>query len=306
MAHRTGAGRAATPVVCRSFAGLSWSTTLALSELREIRAIPEYVLDSVPELLVPAADAVPSHHWNDAGGAITLSALRHGRVTYLRVPGLLEARIDGTHADLCVLPGANAPVARHAVLNQILPRVLDGTGELMLHAAMIVIAGKRAILLLGDTCYGKSTLGAAFVKAGSQLLTDDGLRLDPRKGAVRAIPTYPSLRLREDSSAVMCSSGPVPLASRAHEAVGLPVAAIMVLKAPSATIGITVDRMSPADAAMAVVRNSFALDPTDLERARGRLDQIARAVAAVPTYRVDYPRDYARLPEVVACLRGLV
>ena len=224
------------------------------------------------------------------------------------MPGILQACIDGTSISVCAEPTADGACVRHSLLNQVLPRALDGAGELMLHAAAVADSGKPALLLLGDTCYGKSTLGAAFARGGAHLLGDDGVRLDVGGAVIRAMPTYPSLRLRPDSHAALQGStltaSPPPDVD--GEASGVAVGAIVVLGAPGADADVSVNRLAPGTALMALVQNSFALDPTDLTRAQQRLAQAARVLAAVAVYRMGYPREYACLPEVIVRLRGLL
>ncbi len=49
---------------------------------------------------------------------------------------------------------------------------------------------------------------------------------------------------------------------------------------------------------MALVEQSFALDPTDILCAQQRLRRASEVASAVPTFMLSYPRDYACLPEV--------
>ena len=57
---------------------------------------------------------------------------------------------------------------------------------------------------------------------------------------------------------------------------------------------------------MALVENSFSLDPSDVSEAAKRLDAASAVARNVPMFQITYPRDYARLPEVRAAILGQV
>ena len=61
-------------------------------------------------------------------------------------------------------------------------------------------------------------------------------------------------------------------------------------------------RLLPADAAMYWRANAFVVDLRSPQVLQSSLQQAARLAVAVPAYRLAYPRDYARLPEVVAAV----
>ena len=65
---------------------------------------------------------------------------------------------------------------------------------------------------------------------------------------------------------------------------------------------IVLKRLLPADAAMYWRANAFVVDLRSPQVLQSSLQQAARLAVAVPAYRLAYPRDYARLPEVVAAV----
>ena len=97
---------------------------------------------------------------------------------------------------------------RHQLLDQVLPRVLEQLGHLMIHASA-VLTPYGVVMFVADTGAGKSTLVASFQIAGMELLSDDCMRviLDP-DGTVRCIPTYRSLRLWPDSADAIMGGEP--------------------------------------------------------------------------------------------------
>ena len=68
------------------------------------------------------------------------------------------------------------------LLGQALSYALVNAGFEPLHATAIVVNG-GAVVLLGSSGFGKSSLAACFLEAGHRLLTDDLLILRPPAGA---------------------------------------------------------------------------------------------------------------------------
>jgi hypothetical protein len=74
-------------------------------------------------------------------------------------------------------------------------------GDLPLHAASVEV-GDRALILAAPRTYGKTTLAAAFHRAGHRVLSEDlsCIRLDPEP---HVVPGPAMLRLRHDVAAVL-------------------------------------------------------------------------------------------------------
>ena len=176
--------------------------------------------------------------------------------------------------------------------------------------------GEEAILLLGESGSGKSSLAASFERKGYALLGDDALVVSWRGQSAHARAVYPSLRLFPDSIQALFSEG-IPTASVAHytpklrvsvplkdegERSALPIRAIFVLGAPSPDSQVKVCRKSIADACMSLVEGSFVLDPTDTSRAPKRLHDASALAREVPVFDLSYPRAYSRLADVRAAI----
>jgi len=208
-------------------------------------------------------------------------------------------------------PGVPRSTCNHFLADQVLPRILGHNGDLVLHAAAVRIGGD-AIVLLGKSGWGKSTLAASFEQMGFPLLGDDALVVswDGDMPCVRTV--YPSLRLYPDSIAALFAAG-VPTTTIAHytpklrvsvplkegeECYALPIRALFALGAPSRVSELVVKPKSISKACMALVENSFVLDPTDTGRATSRLREASRLAGQVPAFDLCYPRTYSRLADV--------
>ena len=147
-------------------------------------------LGAVPETL-PGGSVTHSPSslvWQARPGAFLLHG--EGVARYL-VTGGRDVLIEPLSADddtaaLCLL---NTPFA--ALLQQ--------RGVTTLHAAAVATAS-GAVLLMGVSGIGKSSLAAALVERGYPLLTDDlACMVQHAGGRVMVFPTFPSQRLWADS-----------------------------------------------------------------------------------------------------------
>ena len=93
--------------------------------------------------------------------------------------------------------------AIHLLLNVALPTFLSiDPANVVLHGSAVEIGG-RAVCFLGETGSGKSSIATRLCLMGCRLLADDGvlLRLDSSNWLV--YPSYPVIRLWEDSQKVL-------------------------------------------------------------------------------------------------------
>lgn len=195
--------------------------------------------------------------WTDATG-MTVRVIGEGAYR-VEVPGIAGDVRPGERS-ITIAPldpaAGDEQTLDHLLVDQLLPRALAHDGALLLlHGGAVGIDG-RAVLLLGATGAGKSTLSASFAREGHVLLGDDAqaVRLDPGGPQVRAVA--PGLRLLPDALAALYPDPP-ELTALAHytpkqrlggvarEEGWLPVAAIFVLDAaPPAGEEVEVTRSS--------------------------------------------------------------
>ena len=113
--------------------------------------------------------------------------------------------IDPSASTISVPPTSD-PVAREERLWGI-PAMLCfmARGDLPLHAAAVEIDGGAAVIAAPSKA-GKTTLAAAFVRAGVRLLSEDVTCIRPSPGA-QVIPGPAMIRLRQDVAAWLDISG---------------------------------------------------------------------------------------------------
>lgn len=245
---------------------------------------------------------------------------RLGSRYLVRFPSLADFEISGDgQRVLCrPVPGTADGTIQHLFLNHVLPLARSRAGTLMLHASAVAIS-EASVAFLGASGSGKSTLAASFATSGMHFLTDDGLQLelDTPGGVLQALPSHPSIRLREDSQLALVGRTPflapaVEYASKARLLVqaGLsfcekarPLQALYFLGAGDER-GVSIRPLSSRMALMELVRNSFLLGIDERETLARHFDELT-AIANRPIhYQLDYPRRYDALPAVRQAILG--
>jgi len=250
------------------------------------------------------------HRLRDDSGATTLAWARRDDEIRLGFPGLAEFAIrdDASTIEIHTDPETPEVTLRHLVLDQVLPRVLSLRGRLVLHAGAVATPF-GASLFLGDSGSGKSTLCAGFARAGHALLSDDSVVLRrSTAGAYEALPTYPGLRLWPASRARLIGNASgetvahytfkerfVPTDLRAVEATA---ARRCFVLAESFGPDVTVEPLSPREAFLTLVRQSFVGELHDAGSAAALFERIAQVTESLSFRRLRYPREFSSLPEV--------
>ena len=177
-----------------------------------------------------------------------------------------------------------------------------------------VDVGAGAVVFLGDSGYGKSTLAAAFVAAGDRILTDDLLVLIANGTGFKAYPGPPRIKLmKKDAGRAMPgiqAAGPmnrrggkliIPLGER--HAVNKKTRILAFYDLPSPDEGrkvesISIERLSSREAFMALTRNTFNPRVASPERLRQFFSLATDVAKKIPVKRLLFPRSLEVLPRV--------
>jgi HPr serine kinase-like protein len=284
------------------FVGRAFGLTLASDVLLpEIEPAPA---DARPDFQV-SWRAAPLRHpplrwsriWPAADGQPEVSSARDGARLYFRFGTVATIEINGAAVHIAHARDADLPSLRHMFLDQCLPLLLAARGELVVHASAVAI-GDAAILLAGEAGHGKSTLAATMVREGAVLLADDAVVLHEVDRTLRAVPSYPGLRLRPDAARFLGYDVPAQrsakqrvLTAASSSAASYAVSAVFAVGAP----GPAADAAFPAesiraltrrDAVMELLRHAFVPDPADREWLARLLERAARAAAMFEGLRV--------------------
>lgn len=256
--------------------------------------------------------AEPFNTWAFLDGAVWTEFYRTDVGYLLRFPGLADFRVSmgGGSITCAPVPGVSKATTEHLYLNQVLPLALSKQGKLVFHASA-VDTGEGAVVFVGESGRGKSTLAASFAVNGYRFLTDDGLLVEPEGSAFRILPSHPSIRLWSDSEAALVSPDArrapnVSFTSKARFLAGdeigfcdgpRPLRRVYFLgEGEAETVSFT--PLKPSEAMLEWVKHSFLLDIEEKPRLSSHFRQVA-ALARVPMhYRLDFPRRYEDLARV--------
>lgn len=184
-------------------------------------------------------------------------------------------------------------------------------GDLPLHAAAVEVGG-GALVLTGHSTAGKTTLAAAFARAGHRVLSEDLTCYRP--GPEPAVVPGPAmLRLRPDMAAALEVPGArvlredpgrthLALTGDAGDGRPVPLRGVVVVGPPAPEIAL--EPLPPTE----VVRHLWSLNfglPSDADRARAFVGQVDLA-RQVPAWTLHRPLSLEALEPTVAALEAAV
>jgi hypothetical protein len=234
----------------------------------------------------------------------------------MRFPDLVDFVISPEECE--VFGFARPPVPsitiRHLFLDNVLPAYLS-LSRLVLHASAIRLTEKRAIAFTGKTGSGKSTLAACFSKEGFQVIADDCAVIEQPNGSPMCVPSYPGLRLWDDSAQAVLSPqqtrSPVahytnksrfkhPGMEGAFDGRPVPLSRIYLLQptASGAATGISIRPISGSQGLIELLQSSFRLNFTRPQLLAEEFDRLARIANSKLLYGVSFPRDFHRVREL--------
>jgi len=248
------------------------------------------------------------HAWTDSKGTVELE-LRGGNSCYrLTAPGIVSTEIDYTTNRLTVMALCDdEAMLRGQLLDQILPRIMCETSQLVLHASCVTKGG-TTIAFTGDSGAGKSTLAAYFQVLGWKLIADDCLKISVSDNEVSVCGAYPGLKLFADSSERLSSVHAVQLPTARHtdkrrtrqttqQLTGHSLNAIILLDPGASTLQI--EQRRGADVLLEVFGQTFALNPGDLKATSDRLQDARRLLETIPySLTLSYLHNYDALPGI--------
>ena len=150
----------------------------------------------------------------------------------------------------------------------------------------------------------------------ASFLTDDALLIEETEDGCMALPSHASLRLWEDSVEALVAAGSPQAASisysskarllageaLAYDNESQPLLAAYVLGQEDVAT-VTIQTLTGLNRYMAWLENSFLLDIEDRELLAQHYNWTHRISGNVPTFALDYPRDYGILPGVRDAVR---
>lgn len=204
---------------------------------------------------------------------------------------------------------------QHLLFDHVLPLVLARKGRVVVHGGLVSRDG-RGVIVIGASGAGKSTFTAFSWLRGWTVGGDDGSVVSPGPSPA-AEPTYATIRLRQDSAALLDLdlSGSAPVAGKfrvggthvagfLQERVALRLIVMLERAAPDEAPSVT-----PLDSLEAHARlfgSTFHAELTGHRLLPPVIDALASIVEATPVVRLSLPPGREGLVGAEALLRHLV
>jgi len=197
---------------------------------------------------------------------------------------------------------------RAYLLGVLMATLLRQRGLLVLHACAVERDGE-AICFVGESGWGKSTIAEYFCQQGFRLMTDDVLAIRSRGEDHIAIPSYPQVRLREESARslreedsqlerIEAQTTKWVHATHEFQALPIPLSRIYMLK-PRYSDRTEIAPLTARTALMMLVRHTRATnlvkDPKNLD---DHIKQCHKLIEDVPVVSLERERRMDRLDEI--------
>jgi len=229
------------------------------------------------------------HEWRDDDGQIFMLSAKIEDTFLLRFPELVDFLISTSGDTVFYFPEPNIPeeTIRHLLLDQIIPRILGQRGHLVLHASAVQLSDGKAIVFLGNTGWGKSTIASSY--HGLRLYPDSAEAIFKAKAQYKPVAHYTNKERLILDTVESTIGEPIP------------VSAIFLLSDPN--IGCvnraSVNKIRGAKEIMAIVEQSFLLDIKDKAINSKQFTNASEVNEVSPVlYELSYPRQYEMLEEV--------
>jgi len=249
------------------------------------------------------------HSWISVDGVPTVKFYRlDARRFLIRFVGAADFVVDTDGRVECNPDPSIGDGWRGLFEQQVQPLVLSLQGEMVCHGGAISFRDE-AIGFMAPSSRGKSTLTPAFSRRGHAFLGDDCLPLDLSGSRVRVYPHADHVRLWEDSAealsdgaATYVPGSPKPRLTASEQLPhcdrALPLSRVYLLGEEDMDAPV-ISPVSPSQQLIGWTANAFVLDIKNPEVLKRNLGAAARLVREVPMRRLDYPRRYDVLDDVV-------
>ena len=269
------------------------------------------------ELMAPRQSLEWFHRWQFPDGREWVAFGRDALGYLLRFPGIadFDVRPDQRTIDCFALTDVPEDTLQHLTLDQVMPLVLGTPASMALHGSSVATPA-GAVIFLGESGLGKSTLAARLGRRGLAVLADDCALLRVGPAGFEVVPAYPGVRLHPDSvrtiSGAEMTSGPVAhYSTKRRIAAGfaspfpkqaVPLARVYVISSREQlqrVDAITIEPMSKRDALYALTDFTFHLDINHIPRVRETFGLAGDLVDACELHVLEYPWDLGGTDAIV-------
>lgn len=290
------------------------ASEIALGDFASRRLGPPDLVVGRPAELDADADLSWYHTIRDSRRTRNISFARGQHSFLVRFHGAMDFVISSDGRNIVPVARKRIPdeLVRTLCLSQVLPLALSLRGVPTLHASAVAIRG-RAVAFLGDDGQGKSTLAAAFARAGDPVLTDDALALTVRRGRLVAIPSFPEIGIFRDVASRFFRTPSSPLHRQKARIplrgifcrTALPLGVIYKLspREGGSRDSCEIRRLRGRKAWFTLLRHAFRLDLGSQDKLKEEASFFSRVAARVPVKTLRLARGLKRLPAILRQVR---
>jgi hypothetical protein len=233
-----------------------------------------------------------------------------------RYPGVGEFEVDRAGGGIIARPTPDGSPELLAILlsGAVLAHLVAVDGDPMLHASAVEVGGE-SLAIVGPSGAGKTTLAAMLCGAGATLVTDDTLRVRLEAERVVCFRGTDRLRLRpnteelaeiDGAETVQTVDGRLGVTPQLASAATVPLASVVVPVPSREATSLAIDRLSPRDALLELLRVPRVAGWRDPDPSRLYFEACSELVEAVPVARATVPWGPPFGPNIgVAILRSL-
>lgn len=262
------------------------------------------------------------HEWRDEQDNTEIRIGRDASAWFIQFPEFDQEtfRVDDGLSEIS-RRGSRCPPAtsRHLLLDQVLPRVIGQRGLPVIHAAAVSSGPGKALLLVGDSGAGKSTIAHALEVSVPKtiVLADDCVLVRPGKSGFSCFGNYPGCRLLPDSLEAFGlderETNDFADHSPKRRVVGSPssavgdhqVSLIVILERRDDLILPEVSELSSSSAAISIQKQRFMIDPTDHSISARHLSLISEMMATSKVVRLEFAHDFDQLDRVTKLIQSI-
>ena len=273
----------------------------------------DYSLRFAPDRISELENANWTVRERFSDGSGWLSSAELGKSYALRFSGIADFLISPDRRRIIWRSnGANVEIIRHLFLDEVLPRLLAGHDRAVLHASAVTI-GNEAVAFLGDSGQGKSTLAVSLASQGYPLITDDSLFLQKCGEQARCAPSYPGVRLWDESLSALFDGAAVaaPISHHfdkyrldardnqmAFASEAVPLRKIYLLSPVIELEEIVITPLSPGEVFGRLLAGSYRLEVNDGQSIKDEFSLLAWIAATIKFARLSFPHEYSLLPRL--------
>jgi hypothetical protein len=276
---------------------------------------PSWTLSSHNAAVTTAISSALGTEPVDPGVSVALFAVRDSLRLVFDDTGMFEISPDATTIRWYPPASPDLGAVRKDVLGRVIALCLQQRGVVVLHGSAVQM-GSVAVAFLAPKYHGKSTTAAALIESGARPLSDDIVAVT-LGNPPSVLPGAPVVNLWKDSAdqLVRAPSGAAPHPveqkvqiewDRAPNSAPVPLAAVYMLSPVRAlgTSRIRREQLGGVHAALALLGQSKVGALIGVERRGALLQRLSDLADRVPVYRLEVPRDLARISELTSEIRS--